>query len=190
MACIYLCKRCTKCGRILPLIGFNKDSQGKLKRKSYCRKCSNQYGKEYREKNKDKRREYDKKYRMSPRGQVVTFNKHHKRKLRKENQGSGITKEQWVEMMEFFDWKCAYSELTLDKNKNRTIDHIIPLSKNGDHEIWNLVPMCSNYNFQKQDKDMLEWYQEQEFYSEERLMKIIEWTIYAYDKWGKNDETA
>ena len=37
---------------------------------------------------------------------------------------------------------------------------------------------------------MLEWYQEQEFYSEERLMKIIEWTIYAYDKWGKNDETA
>ena len=31
---------------------------------------------------------------------------------------------------------------------------------------------------------MLNWYQKQEFYSEERLQKIYEWQEYAYEKWG------
>ena len=111
------------------------------------------------------------------------FNNYNKRRLRENNQGEGITKEQWYEMMEFFNWECAYSGIQLNKD-NRSIDHIIPLKKNGKHEIWNLVPMYINYNSQKSTKDMFKWYLQQSFFSEDRLNRIYEWVNYAYNKWG------
>ena len=87
-------------------------------------------------------------------------------------------------MMEFFDWKCAYSGVVLSKN-NRSVDHITSLNKGGEHEIWNCVPMLINYNSSKQNKDMFEWYIEQDFFSEERLNKIYEWIEYAKNKYNK-----
>ncbi|WP_291632131.1 hypothetical protein, partial [Clostridium sp.] len=95
-----------------------------------------------------------------------------------------ITKEQWLEMMNFFDWKCAYSGIQLTRD-NRSSDHVIPITNNGKHEICNLVPMFVNYNSSKNNKDMLEWYLQQPFFSIERLTKIYEWRIYAYWKWNK-----
>ena len=32
---------------------------------------------------------------------------------------------------------------------------------------------------------MLEWYLEQEYFNIERLTKIYEWRIYAYEKWSE-----
>ena len=91
-------------------------------------------------------------------------------------------------MFEFFDWKCAYSGEYIGGNSEyRTIDHVIPLNKGGLNEIWNICPMYKPYNSSKYTNDMLEWYKQQEFYSEERLNKIYEWQEYAYNKWG-NDE--
>ena len=49
-----------------------------------------------------------------------------------------------------------------------------------------LLPL-SMFNKNKSTKDMLSWYQEQEFYSEERLQKIFEWQEYAYQKWGESE---
>lgn len=89
-------------------------------------------------------------------------------------------------MMDYFDWKCAYSNVDLTK-ENRSIDHIKPISLGGEHEIWNVAPMLKNYNYQKQDKKMLQWYKKQDFFSEERLQKIYEWQEYAYNKWHKNE---
>ena len=89
-------------------------------------------------------------------------------------------------MMDYFDWKCAYSGQVLSKD-TRSLDHIIPISKGGEHEIWNVVPMYRPYNSSKQDKDLLEWYKEQDFYSEERLQKICEWQEYAFNKWHKEE---
>ena len=91
-------------------------------------------------------------------------------------------------MMEFFDWKCAYSGEYIggdNKDKKRTIDHIVALDNSGEHEIWNCVPMLKSYNSSKHINNMLEWYLEQPFFSIERLTKIYEWRIYAYEKWGK-----
>ena len=85
--------------------------------------------------------------------------------------------------MLFFDNCCAYSGKVLKDNINYSIDHIVPLSKGGDNLIYNLVPMDKNYNSSKGIKDMLKWYQQQEFYSEERLNKIYEWIEYAKNKW-------
>ena len=158
--------------------------------------------KEYRKKNKEKIRERQKRayeknkeyyseykkehYRNNPH---IYFNSYNKRKQLEENQGNGITKDQWFEMMNFFEFKCAYSGKYIGRDSEfRTIDHIIPISKGGEHEVWNCVPMYASYNYSKNARDMLEWYQQQEFYSEERLNKIYEWIEYAKNKWENSNK--
>ena len=159
------------------------------------------YRKKYREKHKEELREYSKEYRKSEhgksirktyleseRGQLSMFNYNNKRRLSLENQGSGANVDQWLEMMNFFEWKCAYSGEVIDKN-TRSVDHIVPLSYEGHHEIWNLVPMLFDYNRSKNARpNVMSWYKEQEYFSEERLAKIVEWQQYAYDKWATEED--
>lgn len=150
---------------------------------------------DYRENNKDKIKEYHKEYYIENKEYInkqhkdyykenkhTFFNASNRRRDKLGNQGKGITKEQWLEMMKFFDWKCAYSGETLT-DSNRTIDHIVSLNKYGENEPWNCVPMIRNYNSSKKDKYMLDWYIDQSFFDVERLTKIYEWRIYAYEKW-------
>ena len=143
-----------------------------------------EYNKQYYEENKEKLKEYRKQYFTSERGKLINFNNRTKRRELMDKQGKGITKEQWLEMMKFFDWKCAYSGETLGI-KTRTIDHIAPLAQGGVHEIWNLAPMFFNYNSSKNSRlSVMNWYKEQEYFNEERLAKIVEWQQYAYDKYA------
>ena len=205
-------KACTSCGKLLPNTkeyfyegGKRKDGTKPLK--SICKECEKLYhrtqDKIYYQNNKEAKKEYSheynknhreerskrwQEYRKSEHGKQVIaakrFNERNRRRLWKQNQGKGITSEQYKEVMSFFDWKCAYSGEKLKKD-TRTLDHIIPLKQGGDHEIWNLVPMARSLNSSKCAKDMLEWYREQDFYSEARLAKIYEWQEYARKKWEK-----
>ena len=173
-----------------------------------------EYNKKYREEHKEERKEYDKKYyeehkeeksirfkkwykenkeerdrycknwqRNNPH---VGFNSNGRRRSRLENQGNGITKEQWFECFEFFNWECAYSGIQLTKD-NRSIDHIVALDNDGEHEIWNCVPCYASYNYSKHTKNMLDWYLQQEYFNINRLTKIYEWRIYAYWKWNEKE---
>lgn len=160
-------------------------------RKEYIKKYREEHKNEiseqrkiYYENNKEKIKNHNKEYfKNNPH---IRLNSDCKRRQRENNQGDGITKEQWLEMMKFFDFRCAYSGEYIGGNSEfRTIDHIIPLSLGGEHEIWNLVPMHLSYNSSKRAKDMFEWYEKQSFYSEERLNKIYEWVEYAKNKYKK-----
>lgn len=141
----------------------------------------------YFQNNKKERLDYQRHWKKTPAGRACKFNETVRRRQRKEEQGAGINKEQWLEMMQFFDFKCAYSDISLNK-KNRSIDHIIPIVNGGEHEVWNCVPMDKSLNSSKRDTDMLEWYTAQDFYDEERLDKIYEWQQYAYNKWSNTEE--
>ena len=145
----------------------------------YCKQWYQDNKEHYQEYNK----EYYKEYSKTPQGQVAYFNACQRRRTKEAALGNGITKEQWLECMNFFGWKCAYSGESLSNKKARSLDHITPLNSGGDNEIWNLVPMYRNYNSSKKDKEMVEWYKEQPFYSEDRLKKIYEWQEYAYNKY-------
>ena len=173
-----------------------------------------EYDKKYYEEHKEEKREYDRKYYEEHKEERIkyqhdyykenkedilenaknyrinnphiNFNSNNRRRQKEENQGDGITKEQWFEMMNFFDWKCAYSGEYIggdNKDKIRTIDHIIALDNGGEHEVWNCVPCYASYNYSKHTNNMLEWYLQQDYFSIERLTKIYEWRIYAYWKW-------
>ena len=115
----------------------------------------------------------------------VVFNYSNKRRNKLENQGRGIDEIQWYEMMMFFDFKCAYSNINLGYKENRSVDHILALDNGGLNEIWNCIPMVKSYNSSKNKRiDVMNWYLEQEYFDIERLNKIVEWQIYAYEKWG------
>lgn len=156
------------------------------------------YQKEYRENHKEEINEYQRIYYQENKEKIQLKNKEYAKNNpekifnyinnRRETliaQGSGINKEQWLEMMQYFNWQCAYSGESLN-DIYRSIDHIISLNKGGVHEVWNCVPMHKNYNSSKQDSDPLEWYKKQPFYSEEKLNKIIEWQKHIYDKYANS----
>lgn len=58
-----------------------------------------------------------------------------------------LTAEQWAEIKEAFDHRCAYCERQF---KRLTQDHITPLSKGGLHIVSNVVPACPSCNSRKQ----------------------------------------
>ena len=163
---------------------YSRNKEKILDNQKQYKKDNSEKGKEIRhncyEKNKEKVKEYGRQWVKENPEKIFNRNSN-RRKLEKE-QGSGITKEQWLEMMNFFDWKCAYSGESLNA-KNRSIDHIVPLDKDGEHEIWNCVPMLKSYNISKFTNDMLDWYVKQVYFSEDRLNKIYKWIEYAENKY-------
>lgn len=42
-------------------------------------------------------------------------------------------------------------------NENQSIDHRIPISRNGEHGIGNLMTLCRSCNASKKDKTIMEW---------------------------------
>ena len=212
----YIFKKCTKCGKWLVASNeyFAKQKKGKYGLNSQCKECDKKYReankeriaecnkkyrethmeydkkrkKEYYNKNKKHELERTRRWRQTPEGQINETNRRARRRMKEQAQGNGITGEQWLECMKFFGFKCAYSGITLSK-ETRSLDHIIPINKEGEHEIWNLVPMYKHYNSSKRTQDFLTWYQEQEYFSEERLAKIYEWQEYAFNKWGRENLT-
>ena len=262
----YAFKKCRTCGewKVANNINFCKSKTGKWNLNSKCKKCTKEYQKEYREKNKDKISEYQKEYREKNKDKISEyyeknkdkrieyqkeyveknkdkikeyyeknkdkikeyveknkdkikeyqkeyyeknkgeikeyqkewnknnsekkFNSHNKRRSKLENQGRGITNEQYIECNNWFNWKCAYSGEKMKNDKSthgRTIDHIVALDNGGLNEPWNIVPMRKGYNSSKNaTENSLDWYKEQKYFNEERLNKIVEWQIYAYEKWG------
>lgn len=137
------------------------------------------YRKQYYQCNKNKLSEYQKMYRKTSTGQAVLINASARRRT---GQGDKVTAEQLEDMMRFFNNRCAYTGKLLTK-ENKSRDHIVPLNKDGMNVIWNIVPCDKKYNSRKNSKDILKWYKEQPFFSEERLQKIYEWQEYTQAKY-------
>lgn len=57
--------------------------------------------------------------------------------------------ENWVEILDEFNHRCAYC---LRGDVKLTMDHVIPLSKGGPHTRDNIVPACKPCNSKKKDR--------------------------------------
>ena len=59
-----------------------------------------------------------------------------------------LTTQEWQEIIEKFDYRCAYCH----KRTKLEVDHVIPISKGGNHTADNVVPACRSCNASKCDK--------------------------------------
>lgn len=70
----------------------------------------------------------------------------------------------WVE----FHHCCAYCGADGDLH----IEHVIPISKGGEHHLGNILPACQRCNYSKRSASVEEWYRAQPFFTEQRWQAI------------------
>jgi len=70
----------------------------------------------------------------------------------------------WVE----FDHCCAYCGTKGDLQ----VEHVIPISKGGEHHLGNIVPACATCNYSKRSAPVEQWYKAQPFFAETRWLAI------------------
>ena len=147
-------KYCNMCSEVKSLDDFGKDTLGRPR--SRCRLCMN---KSVAKRNKELYKK-DAVYRTTRLAR--NFN-------RKTLLAEQYTPDEWHEKVAEYDFSCAYCGATV----SITCDHIVPLSKGGRNIIDNIVPACLSCNSSKNASDVIEWYTRQNFFSKDRLIKII-----------------
>jgi len=88
-----------------------------------------------------------------------------------------LTTQQWDNIKQAFDNKCAYC----GKQLPLTQEHFIPLSKGGEYTNNNVIPSCQSCNSSKGNKLFEKWYSEYEKYSKQRENKILKFLNYKGD---------
>jgi len=67
-----------------------------------------------------------------------------------------------------FDHQCAYCGAQGDLQ----VEHVVPISKGGEHHLGNIVPACQRCNFSKRSADAETWYRAQAFFDETRWTRM------------------
>ena len=67
-----------------------------------------------------------------------------------------------------FEHCCAYCGCSGDLE----VEHVVPISKGGQHHLGNIVPACHPCNSNKRTRDAHQWFKSKPFYSEARWNKI------------------
>ena len=92
-----------------------------------------------------------------------------KRRTLKAKQKVDFDANDWIEVRKKFKQSCAYC----GARGKLTMDHVIAISKGGGLTKDNIIPCCGSCNSSKNNRDMQEWYKEQEFYDRGRLQSIL-----------------
>lgn len=108
----------------------------------------------YRRNNKEKIAKSNREYRRKNPEKILNWYNTRRQRLNKNK--DEITKKDWLKIMKSTNWKCFYCDIILN-NKNRTLDHILSLSKKGSHTKENLIPCCRSCNSSKNNKTGEEW---------------------------------
>lgn len=160
-------KVCTKCGLEKPVEAYNKSKYASSGLQSACKECCRlshiKYYKansakiyernaEWRERNADwyleDRRQYNKKwYKANKERYGWKFRLKNNKRRSAVTQGD-VPEWAWLALLDL----CGHVCVKCGSADRLTIDHIIPLSKGGAHDISNVQPMCLSCNDKKRVK--------------------------------------
>jgi 5-methylcytosine-specific restriction endonuclease McrA len=103
---------------------------------------------QYREANPDKNRQW---LEANPeKAAAASRRAKHRRRSALANVRCALTADQWRQVQAFYNHRCALCK----KKAKLTQDHIIPVSKGGEHTVSNILPLCKPCNSKKGVKDI------------------------------------
>jgi 5-methylcytosine-specific restriction endonuclease McrA len=127
--------------------------------------------KAWKENNKERRKQADKEWTQNNPEKVRERGR--RRRARKYNAVQNaiitVTHEDIELLKQAFDQSCVYC----GSKEKLTIDHIIPLARDGAHDIANLLPCCKSCNSSKNCSPVQSWYRSKPFFSEQRWEAIV-----------------
>lgn len=142
--------------------------------------------------------EYMKQYRVDNKAVIVKqmkkYQQEHLEEFRVNNQArearkrllpSTLTAQQWENIKECFDGKCAYCGQKLPL----TQEHVVPVTKGGGYTHNNIICACQSCNSSKGNRDFKTWFGKHEYYSEEREIKILKHLNYTEEIGSWNYES-
>ena len=160
-------KTCTVCKIDKNISCFGVEKRTKSGFQASCKECNNLRGKErylkikeyakkqaieYRNKNYQKRIEIERKSRLK--------NKEKYRMLRSERQSYrnyAINSRRFLilpkELKKIYNSGC----FKCGSNENQSLDHIVPISRGGNHSVGNIMTLCKNCNASKGNKYLVQW---------------------------------
>lgn len=77
-----------------------------------------------------------------------------KRRARLAGVENTLTENEWKEIVAEYDYHCYICNHDGSEDGDITLDHVIPLAKEGPHTKENVLPACSSCNSSKGDKDL------------------------------------
>ena len=177
-------KICTKCDVEKEFTEFYKDKSKKDGLSSSCKECKSAQNNEYMQTHKKDKSEYDAKRRAEKRDEinakkrnyyhtkgkkvekiwraanwdkVLNYAKNSKHKRRALERSYDLPSSELIVWIDSQEKICSYCKC--DCISNYHIDHVIPLSKGGEHAISNLTIACPFCNISKGNKSLEEWQQ-------------------------------
>ena len=171
-------KECTICGNWNTLDNYAKDKRGLGGRESKCKACVAEFGRNFRESNKEREAERLSKWRKAnPEKETL---KKQRRRAREKDLPDNFTKEQMSATLEYFGG-CS---LTGD-DAGIDWDHAIPLATGEVGTVFgNMIPLRSDLNKSKNDSNLFEWFstnKERFNLSQPKFDRLIEWLAEVND---------
>jgi len=116
------------------------------------RELNGDYHKLYYQENRDAIIEYHRQYRKTEAGKANRQRSYNKRRDSERVIISTLTAEEWLNILNEYQFRCAYCKKQFNLFNRATRDHIIPISKGGHNVKENVAPACKSCNSSKKDK--------------------------------------
>lgn len=169
-------KPCNVCGETKPVEHFRKENRdygdGYHNQCHDCErakgrdwgKSRGEYRREYEEKHRDhlkalrdawgkknhaKRKAQQRRFYSSPKGKLYARNS---QAIRRSKSKQGDVTTAWLDQFLSSQTKCFYCKKSFNSRRKKTIDHVIPLDKGGEHVMTNLVIACQSCNSKKSNR--------------------------------------
>jgi hypothetical protein len=144
--------------------------------------------KRWNKENEDRAKEIQKEWRQDHPEIVKGYNED--RKLHKKHT---ISKNEWENCKNYFNYRCAYCELPIEEHYVQYKGEVFigdfhkeHVDDCGENDLSNCIPSCKSCNTSKHTYKLDEWYNENDLaFTIERLNKIIKWLSKDYKKFIK-----